>query len=87
MFDIGIDSDDEAEVLTWGDVRDESGKVQIFLVMCHVHEYLARLVVSKPLEELMELDTLDPASASTESPPQAGQMAGYTHGVPVGTLA
>ena len=65
-------------------------KCRFFLVMCHVHEYLARFVVSKPLEELeelMELDTLDPASASTESPPQAGQMEGYTHGVPVGNLA
>ena len=30
MFDISTDSDDEAEVLTWGDVRDEWGKVQIF---------------------------------------------------------
>ena len=65
-----------------------SGKVQIFFghVSCadHLHE-LARFVVSKPLEELVE-DTLDPADPASGSP-QAGQMAGYTHGVPVGTLA
>ena len=58
--------------------------------MCHVHECLARFVVSKPLEELeelVELDTLGPASAPSGSPPQAGQIEGYTHGVPVGNLA